>query len=1070
MKVYLTGVHTVKNPKNHSNENNSPHSINQKNQDNKIDKEEIKEESIYLESDKSPTSSNNNIIFSQGKSSFSKFINLNKFNNLNENEKRNRGIIKKNTKRSISNDKLASNNSLFNVNNEVSNNSILNFNNMKNSNSNTINNRNNFISSDDQNNKKKNNFKCHKDFSQMRHQNLESKKRKELITNELKDEYLEYIMLKEPKYADFDKISEDYRKKIYQSYKKYNKNLLVIAQKKEEHQKILSVMEKSLINNYYVKDSSMLPIYEKLIEKIKVDILTKQQEHDGYKKLYDELYNENYTIKRKVLDEIEIDRTNEDFYDQYKILKNHAIVQVSKKQDTLNQIEDYYQKVIEEHQKEIKQKIKVLKELKLQIEVFKEDEKDLVHKIKKLKAKREQVKQTIKEKENKIKKHENNYIKYIKRYQKSYISMNKIFKSVNAKNLDDVLLDVNSINARFNNLKNKIIKLNQDISDLNSVYSMLNKNLDSIQKQILCNNRTKENLFNEDEQNKIIQIKNLAKKEKEEQNKIREVFQSNIGSFHAGITFIFEKIKLLVLNIKFLKKIISPKIIYLVKKYKHTPFSVDYEHIDRKFFKNFSLLFFQYSNILFYLTLRSISSGISTNNIKKKGQVIIVSILDKVSLSIYQDGVKKILKEYKHRSMLKIQKQKEIDEKTKKRELEDKIDNKFMEENKAITQKQMYKRFIEYLQNKEAQNVNSTKNEAQPGFHSIKDNSKKNSIFFTGIDSIKLTHSKLLESSSSSSVNVEEESTNKINIKKPIDKNIIIPLKEKEEFLDKNKNKLINMFSKYQNTLVKENDKNIYYQKISMKKNRRARSQLALNQKYKYRSNNNNDIIYRKKKTPDEDTLLKKKPKPNLLDEDYEYDEEDNLNARNKNPLSHRKDELKNYYSYLKLSKDRAEIYKKMNDLRKLQMAYFGGRFLCTKIRNESKNSGENKFDEFINNYYRKQNLDQYLNNNKKNKLSKIKRSNSSMVGRQIAYSKKEKENYFSYDRRINYKRNNKFKNADINIKSINTYFWNNKNSPLANSRTLRYANQNKFNKIFPNTPNNNRTFSPNNNNYYYKK
>ena len=95
----------------------------------------------------------------------------------------------------------------------------------------------------------------------------------------------------------------------------------------------------------------------------------------------------------------------------------------------------------------------------------------------------------------------------------------------------------------------------------------------------------------------------------------------------------------------------------------------------------------------------------------------------------------------------------------------------------------MYKRFIEYLQNKEAQNVNSTKNEAQPGFHSIKDNSKKNSIFFTGIDSIKLTHSKLLESSSSSSVNVEEESTNKINIKKPIDKNIIIPLKEKEEFL-----------------------------------------------------------------------------------------------------------------------------------------------------------------------------------------------------------------------------------------------------------------------------------------------
>jgi len=89
----------------------------------------------------------------------------------------------------------------------------------------------------------------------------------------------------------------------------------------------------------------MLPIYEKRIESVKLDILTKKQEYDGYFKLYEELYNQNYTIKRKVLDEIDIDRTNEDFYDQYKILKNHAIVQVSKKQEILNQVEDYHKKI-----------------------------------------------------------------------------------------------------------------------------------------------------------------------------------------------------------------------------------------------------------------------------------------------------------------------------------------------------------------------------------------------------------------------------------------------------------------------------------------------------------------------------------------------------------------------------------------------------------------------------------------------------------------------------------------------------------------------------------------------------
>ena len=84
----------------------------------------------------------------------------------------------------------------------------------------------------------------------------------------------------------------------------------------------------------------MLPVYEELIEKVKLDILTKQQEFDGYYKIYEELYNQNYTIKRKVLDEIDIDRVNENFYDQYQILKNHAIVQVSKKQDALNQVEE----------------------------------------------------------------------------------------------------------------------------------------------------------------------------------------------------------------------------------------------------------------------------------------------------------------------------------------------------------------------------------------------------------------------------------------------------------------------------------------------------------------------------------------------------------------------------------------------------------------------------------------------------------------------------------------------------------------------------------------------------------
>ena len=1021
MKVYLTGVNTIKPPNKNTKVSSSPLQNKAKNNEIKNDNEDIKEENIYLESDKKHVHSKSNNINTHGKS------NITKSNKTNEDK------------------------------------------NLKNKN-------NNFISQDDHNNndnkKKKNNYLCQKDFNKIHHKNFENQKINEVIINELKEEYLEYIMLKEPKYADFDKISDDYRNKIYQNYKKYNNNLMIISQKKQELKKLLFEMEKSLINNYYVKDSSMLPIYEKLIEKLKIDVLTKQQEHDGYKKQYDELYNQNYTIKRKVLDEIDIDRVNEDFYDQYKLLKIHAIVQVSKKQDTLNQIEDYHQKVLEEHEKEIKQKHKILKELKLEIEVFKEDEKDLVHKLKKLKAKRDQVKKIIKERENKIKIYEFNYIRYVRRYQKSYISMNKIFKSVNAKNLDDVLLDVNSINARFNNLKKKIIKLNQEISNLNSIYSQLNKNYIDIQKQILLNKTKKDNKFKQSEQNKIILINNLSKKEKEEQNRIREVIQNNIGIFQNGITFIFDKIKLLVLNIKILKNIVSPKLLHLIHKYKNTPYKVSYEKIDKKFFKNYSFLFFQYSNIIFYLSLRSMCSGVNTgdgNNMNKRRKVAIIPVFDKNSLNIYADGVKKTLKEYKHRSALKLQKQKEINEKTKQKELEEKIDNQLMAENKAITQKQLYKRFLDYLHNKEAQNMNTTKNEGTDAVNPINNNSKKNSFFFTGIDSIK-SQSKLLGTSSSSSMNYDD-TTSKMGITKPKEKETI-SLKQKEDFLDKNKNRLISIFSKYQNTLVKENDKNLYFQKKSLKKLKKSKSEFALKQKYENKINRRVNLIESKKKSIDDELSSKRRFIPKLLDEDYEYDEEEKFDEIKKNSYSHKKNNVKNYYSFFRLNKDRANIYKKMNDLRKLQMSYFGGRFLNTKINNGPTTSGENNFDVFINNYYKQQTHDQFYKT-KKDRIMNYKkkavydisankkfRSKSNHMGRNNRNS--QKDNYFKND---NSKNNNDiFKTAFI-------MYNNNNKGPLPSSTTKKSIDKIKF-PPFPGSPRNRRTLSPNNNihNYKYKK
>ena len=926
---------------------------------------------------------------------------------------------------------------------------------------------NNFISFDDMNNnrRKKTKFFTQKDFDKHRKIIFENQKNKDIIAEELKEDFLDFLMLKEPKYADFDKISEDLQKQIYENYQTYNKNLLEIESRKKILKDLLWELEKSLLSNYYVLDNSLLPQKEELIEKTKLDILTKQQEYEGYKKIYDDLYNQNYLIKRQVLDEIDIDRANEDFHDQYKLLEIHAIVQVSKKQDSLNQIEEYYKKLLEDHEKEYKNKNKVLKDLRLEIEVFKEDEKDLIHKLRKLKAKRNEIKKQNKERQRKNYAYHENLIKNVKRFQKSFISMNKIFKSVNANNLDDVLLDVNSINGRFNNLKNMIVKKNQEISNLNAKYSRLNKEIENIKKEIKLNKHKKVEAFTQKEQDKIFKIKTMFKAEKDEQNEIREEIQKQIGVFQNGIIFLFHKIKALVLNIKLLKNVVPPKLFQLVQKYKNSNYRLNYDNINKKFFKQFSFLFFQYCNIIFYLTLRMMNSGINVEENKNKNAILMVQVDKKQYLNLYEDKIKKTLKEYKHRSELKVIKQKELNEKAKQRELQEKIDNQLMEENKSLNKKQMYKKFIEYLRAKE-EKKNTSKNKASNNM-TKRNNSKKNSFFFTGIDSVKISRSNILESSSSSSSSSsykEGETSSQIGFKKKKEKNIIIPFKQKEEFLEVNKNKLINMFSKYQNNLVKDGMPNIYVKKKvtnnGLKKSKSILTPKLVNNNFESQKFNQYFSFQKKNKTKkDEDINSKNNKVHSLFDENYVYDEEEGDSEKERDEKQRKKKEIKNYFNaFLKINKDKANMYKKKNDLQKLQMAYFGGRFLNTKI-NPDLSSGASNLEDMVDHYVRKQEHDQYYNN-KKMRLKNYKRKSVYLISANKSIKDKvsfpwkrerEKKCYSSNDRNV----------KNPNYTYVKSKYLDYKKNRLVKAKTQR------FNKIslppFSNTYNRFTLCSPNN-------
>ena len=131
----------------------------------------------------------------------------------------------------------------------------------------------------------------------------------------------------------------------------------------------------------------------------------------------------------------------------------------------------------------------------------------MINKLAKIKQRKEEAKQLIIEK-NERNEAINKNIKYlVGRYHKSYISMNKIFKSVNAKNLDDVLYDVNYIKHNFNQLKNRITEVNQDITNLNNEYNKLCIQLDNIKKEISNEEQKKKSTYKREDRNRVEEIR-----------------------------------------------------------------------------------------------------------------------------------------------------------------------------------------------------------------------------------------------------------------------------------------------------------------------------------------------------------------------------------------------------------------------------------------------------------------------------------------------------------------------------------------------------------------------------------
>ena len=75
---------------------------------------------------------------------------------------------------------------------------------------------------------------------------------------------------------------------------------------------------------------------------------------------------------------------------------------------------------------------------------------------------------------------------------------------------------------------------------------------------------------------------------------------------------------------------LSPKMIKIIHKFKRQTYRLNYDQINRKFFKQFSFLFFQYCNAVFYLSLRTMCNGLTSEERKNKYQTLMVQVNNKL--------------------------------------------------------------------------------------------------------------------------------------------------------------------------------------------------------------------------------------------------------------------------------------------------------------------------------------------------------------------------------------------------------------------------------------------------------
>ena len=327
----------------------------------------------------------------------------------------------------------------------------------------------------------------------------------------LSEKYLDFIIKEKLNYADVDKITNYYSKKIEQYKQKYDENQNLIIKKKEELKDLNMALYTSLVNHIKFETTENVDVEQvDDIEKTKKEIKAKEHQIEIFKDLYNQSYKINLDLSNKFFLENNYSKVYEDQYQRYNNIYKNSISKIQKQEEKLNVLNGYFNKFRNINNTLIAEKVEKLNRLEYEIFMTKNEVIEFEENFSKIQKKNAKFKKLLESAKQEYLNKKNDFIAAKKNYIKEYFKMHEIYGIIKEDDIDDILKKFLIIKQKFNELSFKFNKSSNENMFLRIDLSKQEKKLKEIKAK--TKEKKKQTKIDSEKFNKeLIEIINIQK-------------------------------------------------------------------------------------------------------------------------------------------------------------------------------------------------------------------------------------------------------------------------------------------------------------------------------------------------------------------------------------------------------------------------------------------------------------------------------------------------------------------------------------------------------------------------------